>query len=1010
MEEKTITSIGNYEGIEMFRKVPEGVLYKAIDANSANRVLLKIYYPSLVWSEDLLNEFFNLISYLRFIEHDNLLPILDVGKHEGLPYVVFPDDPATFLKDRQNPVSSRKELLAFFHQMADALDFLHKQEILHGALNTENILVDADGKPRIFDYGLSGVFKKLLLENLEEGFENLSVSDLKCTSPEQVVGRAPTRQSDIYSYGVVSYFHTVGQFPFTGKSDPETAVALLDSAPVQAGSIPAHVSSDILRFIQKCIQLEPNARFASFPQVLNVLERMQAGKWVRLRSKPRLKIERRLPRRTGWIVVSVLLLLGLFTAYYSYPRTADSPPPSALTTAPNQQATSAPQTVNPVETSAPSEIEPVLVTKEAGEAEPAPATVPVSTQVEYKPAMELERPDIPSQVISLSNIGDIREYARLGYGMPEDAHASPNGQYFAVASSAGVFIFNGERYLKWIDPQDWATSVRFSTNGEILAIGLNSGDIQLWNWKDETKITTLTEHKGKISKIIFSSSDRLLYTASYDQHVIVWDLNQKSIIKNIAAHSVAVNDIAVSSDGRTLVSCADDQLIRIWDVASASKIYELRFDGKPKAVAISSDDAYFAAGGDTGFIRQWNLIDSQSFTNTIPQLRTDAIPVQKRIWSLDYIENNARLLAGIDNGESRVYNASQMEYEGISLNFAIAPPEKDLVDIFGPKFEFKSHAVLYGSNYITLRWDGRVAAQQLEIIRPMYDILYRLDFSPDGTILAAGGKRPTVNVWDLTTNEEITRSQNALPAGDPIAPDGLSMVVLTSETARITLTGEHIVEESYTQIPLQAGSSVVGELSEAIAGSSVSYARNGTVLISGNLVKSKTWDYDSGFETFSSGTPYNGCFVTSSNNDNEKLQANSPAGVLPVWDERAQNICAKSIGVNLPVFSNNLKLLAYVNSSGLVEGYDTFTKASLWRYRSQSRILALAISPDGTIVAAGDETGRLIFLNGQTGDFLTEIAGNFGTIRAIEFSDDGIKLATVGDDGTTRLFGIANPR
>ncbi len=1008
MEEKIITSIGNYEAIEVFRKVPEGVLYKAVDKNSGNHVLLKLYYPSLVWSEDILNEFFNLISYLRFIEHNNLLPILDVGKHEGLPYVVFPNDSATLLKDRHNPVSGRSELLGFFYKIADALDFLHKQEILHGVLNTENIVVDVNGEPKLFDYGLSGVFKKLLLENMEDGFENLSVSDLKCTSPEQVLGRTPTRSSDIYSFGVVFYHYAIGEFPFNGKSDPETAVSLLDSPVVQVDNLPAHVSSDMLRFIQKCIQLEPNARFSSFPQVLNVLERLQAGKWVRLQFKPRLKTEKKLPQHTGWYAAGALLLVGLFAAYYFYPRNTEVPPPAALTVAPANQPTSAPPVSGAIETSTPSESEPV--TEETGGGETVVSTAPVPVQAEYKPSMELENPEIPTQVISLSNIGNIREFARLGYGMPEDADASPDDQYFAVASSAGVFIFNGARFYKWIDPQDWATSVRFSTNGEILAIGVNSGDIQLWNWKEETKTATLTAHKGKISKIIFSSSDRLLYTSSYDQHVIVWDLNQQSIIKDIAAHPVPVNDIAVSSDGRTLVSCADDQLIRIWDVASGSKIYEMRFEGKPKAVAISSDDAYFAVGGDTGFIRQWNLIDSQSFTNTIPQLRTDAIPVQERIWSLDYIENNTKLLAGIDNGNAKTYTASQKEYEGVSLNFVIEPPEKDLVDIFGPKFEFASHSELYGANIISLRWDGRVSVEQSSIIQPMYDILYRLDFSPDGTILASGGRRPTVNVWNLTTNKEMYRSQTALPPGDPIAPDGSSMVVLTSETARITLTGEHIVEESYTQIPLLGGKSIVGELSEAVTGSAVSYARNGTVLVSGSLLKSKTWDYDNGFETFSSGAAYNGCFVTFSNNDQEILQPNSAAGVLPAWNERAQNICAKSLGVNLPVFSNNLEILAYVNSSGLVEGYDTSTKLSLWRYQPRNRILALAVSPDGTIVTAGDETGRLVFLNGQTGEVLTEIAGNFGAIRAIEFSDDGIKLATVGDDGTTRLFGIANTR
>jgi len=1006
MEEKKITSIGNYEAIEMYRKVPEGVLYKAVEKDSGNNVLLKLYYPSMVWSEDILNEFFNLISYLRFIEHNNLLPIIDIGKHDGAPYVIFPGDSATFLKDRHSPPTNRNELIAFFYKIADAIDYLHKQEILHGILNTENILIDSNGEPKIIDQGLSGVFKKLLLENLEDGFDNLSISDLRCTSPEQIMGRLPTRTSDIYSFGMVSYYYAVGNFPFNGKSDPEIAVSLLDSQAVQVGTVPDYVSGDILQLVQKCIQLEPNTRLTNFSQVLNVLDRLWAGKWVRLQVKKRIKTERKFLRLTRWYITGILLLTGIFAVYYFYPRNGEVPPHAPPTVAPAIQATSTSPAFDATETSVPSGD---IATPQAAATVEAPPATPAQAQIVLKPSMERDRPDKPAQVISVSNIQDIREFARLGYGKPEDADASPDNKYFAVATSAGVFVFTGNQYSKWIDPQDWATSVQFSTNGNILAIGVNSGDIQLWDWKKETNIATLKGHKAKISKIIFSNSDRLLFTASYDQHVIVWDLNQQDIIKDIAAHPVPVNDIAVSSDGRTLISCADDQLIRIWDVASGTKIHEMRFEGKPKAVAITSDDAYFAVGGDTGFIRQWNLIDSQSLRNALPQLRTDPIPVKERIWSLDYIENNTKLLAGIDNGNAKTYSASQLEYEGVSLRFTIQPPPKDLVDIFGPRFEFDSHSVAYGTDIISLRWDGRVTVQNTEIVQPMYDILDRVDFSPDGTILASGGRRKTTNVWNLNTNQVMYRSQNELPFGDPIAPNGSSVVILVSKTARITQTGEHIIDESYLQVPLSGGS-IAGELSEAITDAMVSYARNGAVFTSGSLTKSKTWDYTSGFESFSNGSPYTGCWVTYSTNDQEILQINSAAGTLPDWNELAKNICAKSIGAILPAFSNNLTVMAYVNPSGLIEGYDTATKQILWRYTPDNRITALAITPDGSIVAAGTENGKIVFVNAQNGDLLIEVVGNFGAIRAMKFSDDGRKLATAGDDGTTRLFGIANEK
>lgn len=996
MEERKRSDIGIYTAVELLSEVPEGVLYQAVEKTTRRTVLIKHYYPSLQWSEETLNEFFNLLSYLRFIEHENLLPVLDMGKQDGAPYIVYPGETTTFLRDHPAPSASRNQLLDFYYKIASALDFLHRQEILHGNLNTQNILIAPDGSPKLLDYGLSGVFKKLLLENLAEGFENLSLSDLRTTAPEQIAGRSPSRASDIYACGMLLYYYTFGAFPLDGNNTPAAALALLEWS--HPSTIPAsRLTTDVLKIIQKCIQPQPEARFKNFAQILNVIERLRAGKPIWLRYKKRIRTHRRIP---GY-VLGILTLAALLTAYYLYPRNTTAalpPPPTPVSTTQN--------TASPAASPGASLPLPLPRATATQTRSPTLLSTPLpEVQTRLKPATEQERPVLPTQVISPENIGGLIELSRLGYGKPEDADVAADKQHIAIATSAGVFLFRGNTYLKWIDAHGWATSVQFANNSNLLAIGLDNGEIQLWDWKTETQKATLNGHTARVIKILFSGNDRLLYTAAYDRQIIVWDLNQNRTIHKIAAHAAPLNDIAVSGDGRTLVSCADDQYIRLWDVQSGIKIHEFLFKGKPQAVAISSDNAYFAVGGDSGLIYQWNLINSRSPIKTALQLRTDPIPVKARIWSLAYINKDNDLLAGIDDGQYIIYNPARLSYGGAALNFVIQPPPKKLLDIFGAKFKFDSRSFQYENSVISLNWDGKVTLLQTEILAPMYDILDRLDFSPDGKILAAGGRRGTVNVWNLTSNQALYRANAPLPFGDPLAPDGTSLVILDTKTVRITLSGEHIVEEAYLPVSLN-GAPLVDRLSESIKDGWVSYARGGTVLISANLAQSKTWDYTNGFETFSSWKKRNGCLITVSQNDNDILQILSSAGVLPEWNDLTQRICAKSGGVRLPAVSSDLTFMAYLNSNGLIEGFDVENGQSLWRYKAESKITALAVSPNGTLVAAGSENGDLILLDARLGAPLRTLRGNFKAVRAIKFSEDGIRLAAAGEDGLVRLFGI----
>ena len=1006
--EDSAKSIADYEITETVLNSLEGVIYRAVEKSSGTPVLLKEYYPSLNWSEDVLNEFFNLFSYLRFIEHDGLLPVMDMGKEQGSPYVVFADPSLTLLCDRPAGHTNQKEILEFLSSIAQALDFLHKQEIVHGGLSPENIGIDADGYPLLFDFGLSGVFKKLLLENMDEGFDNLSIAGVHCISPEQISGRHATRASDIYTFGLIDYFYIFGDFPFQGGSAPEMAAAHLKKGVIQAVELPEEISGSMLQVIQKCIQVKPEARFENFSQILTSLERIKAGRPARLPFEKRFEVvKRRRPPRPSMVATgAVVLALSLLVAYYLFSQNrAALISPSPTGTMP-VSATSAAAT--PTE-------KPAIATSTASSNTKTPPTAAPTAGQNYKLAFEGERPFHTDQAISVGNFASLREISRLGYGKPEEAAVAPDNDHVAIATSAGVVLFAGDQFLKWLDPQGWATSVQFSPDGNILAVGLKSGEIQLWDWQGAVKTATLTGHTNQINRLLFSQSG-LLYSASADQHIIVWNLSSNKSIQNITAHSKGVNDIAVTSDARILVSCSDDRLIRVWDLSSGKKLYELNsryFTGAIKSVAITRDDAYFAAGVTSGYLYQWNLITSPPSSNTTLRLRNDIVPVAKRIWSLQYIRDDKELLVGVEEGKTINYEAARQVYGGLPSRFTLLLPSTRLVDVFGPRFGFDSSAVFGGDRIISVNWDGQVTNQQAQLVSPMYDVLDHVDFSPDGTILAAGGKRGSTHVWNLTTNQPLYKNLYFMPFGDPIAPDGASIALIVPKSIRLS-SGNTLIEDIY-QIKNLSGSQSTRDLSQALPEANVGYTPDGTILIAANLKTSKAWEYTNGNETHLRGYNYTGCWITTSAGDNQnRLQVNSPAGIFPPGDDiHVNNLCPKvyQFRSSLPAFSADLNLMVYINPNGALEGYDVVKQTSVWppyQIKDPRQVTVLAVSPDGSIIAVGSADGSILFLNGKTGEFMSELTGNFGTLETIKFSEDGTKLATAGQDGIVRIFGIVD--
>jgi WD40 repeat protein len=450
----------------------------------------------------------------------------------------------------------------------------------------------------------------------------------------------------------------------------------------------------------------------------------------------------------------------------------------------------------------------------------------------------------------------------------------------------------------------------------------------------------------------------------------------------------------------------------VWDLATQRKLYELGtsyFSGSIKAVALSSDDTFLAAGGTSGYLYQWKFLTSPLPAGTSLQRRTDIVPVASRIWSIQYIRDDEDLLLGVDDGGTLTYDASRVGYEGIPLVFEIPARQKPLYDVHGSNFDFTSHSVFRGDNTISINWNGAVTYQRNQIVSPMFDNLDHLDFSPDGSILAAGGKYGSTHVWNLITNEPLYKNFYKMPFGDPIAPDG--------STIAIIVPASDVRVGNLYQLKKLTGAQTTVDLSTSLPNGRVGYTQDGSVFIAMDLTTSKAWDFASGIDVDVQAQDYFGCRITApKKNIGDRLLANSAIDVfLPGDDAHMDSLCPKSFQVrnNVSTFSRDLNLLAFINANGLLEAYDVLRKVMPWPpYRLEDGfvVTGLAVSPDAAIIAVGDASGRLLFIDGRTGQLLGEIVANFGSLQAIEFSDDGTKIATAGTDGVVRIFGIVEVR
>ena len=236
------------------------LVYKAIDTRTEETVALKILYPHLMSDESTIRRFQREAEVASRLKHDYIVPVIDYGEHDDQIFIAMRYMSGNTLSDLfvEPRAISMSRLIRMMAQIASALDYAHKEGVIHRDLKLQNILLDDKNVAYLSDFGIA---------RLVDGTRLTATGQIAGTpmymSPEQIRGKPVDFHSDIYSFSVMSYLLLTGYYPFTG----EDSLAIIHKhvkenppTPTEVNpELPPAVDHVLLRGLHK----DPNARYDS---------------------------------------------------------------------------------------------------------------------------------------------------------------------------------------------------------------------------------------------------------------------------------------------------------------------------------------------------------------------------------------------------------------------------------------------------------------------------------------------------------------------------------------------------------------------------------------------------------------------------------------------------------------------------------------------------------------------------------------------------------------------------